>query len=93
MAQLSFAGDHTIQICQVQAQNESNNAYIAPCGGWTTKSGCDGGSWLTWDMSQFQGQAMYSSALAAMMAEKTVVVRTTDTCNHYDKIKMIRIIK
>ncbi|WP_298768808.1 hypothetical protein [uncultured Shewanella sp.] len=87
----SFAADYIIEVCEIQAMNDSNIAYIKPCENWVSKSNCDNG-YIAWDMSKFQGQTMYSTALAALMANKKVRVRTNGSCSGvYDNTNMIRV--
>ncbi|MCL2914645.1 hypothetical protein L2725_12790 [Shewanella corallii] len=90
----SEAADYVIRICDMQSHSNSNSAYIRPCDYWSSKNGCPGTTWLTWDMSKFQGQAMYSTAMAALVADKKVTVRLDGrSCSHYDITSMIRLHK
>jgi hypothetical protein len=87
-----YAEDYTIKICNVQAQSYSNSVYIEPCENWASKNNCPNGDWITWDASAFQGQAMYSSAMAALLADKKVTVRLDgSTCEAFDVTTMIRL--
>lgn len=92
---LLHAADFAITICKVQTMSNSNNALIAPCGGWTSKNGCVSGTWLVWDMSVFGGKAIYSTALTAFTTGETAMVRLNGlTCiGSYDATTMIRIQK
>ena len=86
--------DYKIKVCDIQSHSTSNSTYISPCGGWPSKNNCPHNGWITWDMSQFQGQAMYSTALAALLADKYVTVRLDgSSCASYDVTQMIRMNK
>ena len=86
--------DHRIKVCDIQSHSDSDSTYISPCGGWQSKNNCPHNGWITWDMSQFQGQAMYSTALAALLADKYITVRLNgSSCASYDVTQMIRMNK
>lgn len=87
------ATDYEITVCNLQTHNDSDNTYVEPCGGWTSKSNCPSGDWITWDMSKFQGKAMYSSAMSALTTGKKIKVRlqTSNCTDGYDVTTMIRI--
>lgn len=88
-----FAADFTVKICRLQAQN-NGKAYLQPCGDWQSKSGCPKNDWITWPADTTGGKNMYSSAMAAMIAEKPVTVRlNTGNCDSYDITQMIRVNK
>ncbi|WP_064791926.1 hypothetical protein [Shewanella woodyi] len=90
----AHSGDHKIKVCDIQSHSTSNSTYISPCGGWQSKNNCPHNGWITWDMSQFQGQAMYSTALAALLADKYITVRLNgSSCASYDVTQMIRMSK
>ena len=89
--QQATGADYEIKVCDLQAHNTSDNAYLKPCGDWLSKNGCTSG-WITWDASKFQGKAMYSASLAALAAGKNIKVRLNgSSCNTYDVTTMIRI--
>jgi len=90
-----YATDYKVdEICAVQASNASNTVYIQPCGGWASRSSCNHGNYIEWDASTFQGQAMYASAMTALVAGKSVTVRlNSNDCESFDKTQMIRINK
>ncbi len=86
------AADYSIKICNIQAQTDRDDVFIQPCENWTSKNSCSNGGWITWSANSFQGQAMYSSAMAALMADKNVTVRFDgSTCNTFDVTSMIRL--
>ena len=88
----AFAADYSFNVCKLQSHTDRDTAYIAPCGGWTSKNNCPSDGWLQWNMSSFQGQAMYSTAMAAMLSGKQVTVRLDgSSCAGYDTTTMIRI--
>jgi hypothetical protein len=89
----SNAEDFEITVCNLQTHSDSDQAYLEPCGGWPSKNGCNS-TWLSWDMATFQGATMYSTALAALIANKRIKVRMDgSTCNilNQDVTTMIRI--
>lgn len=97
----AFSGDYSINVCKVQAHT-SEIAYLYPCdesgnSNWESKNNCNSDTWVSWDMEAGQGQAMYSTALAAMLSDKTITVRVSgvsDDCNgSYDSTSMVRINK
>lgn len=80
------------KICKVQVMNNSNIAYISPCSVWSSVSGGSDG-WICWDMNSGQGEAMYTSAMAAFLSGKivTVWIDENDTTQTYDSTVQIRI--
>lgn len=91
-AMAAGATDYEIKVCRLQSHSTSNAAYLKPCDTWETKNVCKA-NWVAWDVSEFQGEAMYSTALAALLAGSTVHVRVDgESCyGGYDEITMIRI--
>jgi len=88
------AQDYEVSVCRLQSHSNSSQAYLQPCETWVSKNQCQNGIWVTWDTSKFEGQLMYSTAMAAMLAEKTVTLRLDGaSCNSYDITTMIRINK
>jgi hypothetical protein len=91
VASASAAGDYSMKICKLQT-SDNGQAYLSPCGEWTTKHNCPStGPWITWDTSTDSGKLMYSTALTAFVANKTITFRTDGRCNAYDVTSMIRI--
>jgi len=103
----TFAKEYTVSICGIQAESNTNIAYILICKdsknlkGWISKNGCPYNGFIGWDLSVFQGKSMYAAALTAFSLDKQVNVRLdmdwkacigTDGFD-YDHTKMIRIIK
>ena len=87
----SLAADYDIEVCKVQAVSYRNDVYIQPCNKWISKNNCPNDDWITWDASAFQGQAMYSTAMAAMLANKKITVRFDgSSCNTFDITTMVR---
>ena len=91
----SNADDVVIKVCSLQSHSNGNGAYLKPCGAWTTFNGCPSGAWVAWKMSEFQGQAMYSTALTALVSGLDVNIRLDGvSCfGSYDEITMVRIVK
>ena len=91
----SYAADYDVEVCSLQSHDVIDIVYMGVCGGWTSKNSCNAGGYIAWDMSKFQGKAMYSTALAALTAGKRVRVRLNgQTCHgSYDATYMIRILK
>ena len=89
------AEDLAIQVCSLQAHANMNSAYLRPCDTWTSRNGCSSGSYVAWNMSEFQGASMYSTSLAALVSGLTVVIRLDgQSClGSYDEITMVRIVK
>ena len=78
---LSIAADYDIKVCALQTHDTGSTAFLQVCDDWESKNQCDGNHYVTWNMDEFQGKAMYSSALAAMMSDKEVKVRLDgETC-------------
>ena len=87
----AYAVDYNIQVCDLQSHSNVNHAYLKPCGEWASKNSC-GDTYVTWNMNSFQGKAMYTTALAALLADKEVRVRMAPGCSAgYDVISMVRI--
>ena len=85
------AGDYSFRVCQLQSHTDRNSAYIRPCTPWVSQNGC-AGTWLTWEMSSYQGKSMYDTALKALLEGREVTVRLNgSSCNGYDVTTMIRI--
>lgn len=93
-ASILQAADYDVDVCALQAQSTNNTAFLQPCNGWQSQNNCPSGEWITWNMSEFQGEAMYSTALSALMANKKVKVRLDGySCNgNYDNTSMVRIL-
>ena len=90
----ALTADYVIKICDIQAMSYRDDVYIQPCDQWQSKNGCPLHDWITWDASVFQGQAMYSTAMAALLSDKNVTVRLEDnSCNTFDVTTMIRLSK
>ena len=95
------ASDYNVEVCALQSQSTSNAAFLQPCGGWERKTGCAiSNNWITWDMSHAGGNAMYSTALTALVSGKRVKVRINDNgmgdkdcVGNYDATTMIRLMK
>jgi hypothetical protein len=89
--------DRVIEVCDLQAHTDRDYAYMRACGGWTSVNGCGSGGWVVWDLSQFQGKAMYSTALSALASGKSIEARfsqlPTSCLGSYDITTMIRIKK
>lgn len=99
---VSNAADYTVKICELQTHTTSNNALLKPCANengeyWQSKiPNCSANIWVGWDMNLNQGQSMYSTALAAFMANKPIKLRIEDgylCTGNYDSTSMIRIMK
>lgn len=99
LAQSVKAADYEIKVCEIQSHTDGTSGLMKPCADsngnfWTSKNGCPSPTWVRWEMNEGQGQAMYSTALAALMADKSIKVRLDgSSCNQYDEITMVRIIK
>lgn len=89
----AFAADVSVEICALQAMGSSNTALLKVCDSRDSYNQCGDGSWIDWDMSQYQGEAMYSTALTAFTIGKNVRVRLDGkSCyGSYDVTSMIRI--
>jgi hypothetical protein len=89
------AEDVVINVCGLQSHSNMNGAYLKPCEKWVTKNGCQDGSWVAWNMGEFQGNAMYSTALTALVSGLNVAIRIDGASCHgrYDEITMVRILK
>ncbi len=76
------------KICAVQAYN------ILPCEGWVSVAG-NHDEWISWAPTIWNADMMHSDAMAAMLAEKEVLVRvdTTNNDGFYDRITVIRVKK
>lgn len=88
----ALAVDVKVQVCDLQSHTDKNAAFMRPCE-WKSKNSCPSDHWVAWDMSQHQGEAMYSTALTALIAEKEVTVRLdgSSCLAQYDEVSMIRI--
>ncbi len=96
LSNVAFAGIYEVEVCKVQSQT-NDTGFLYPCDkSWVSKNNC-GGSWVVWDMSEGQGKAMYSTALAAMLFNKTITLRVSgvdgECIKSYDITSMIRINK
>ncbi len=66
-----FATDYEVDVCKLQSHSDRDIAYMQPCGeDRVSNNACSSGGWVSWEISSFQGQLMYSTALTALMAEK-----------------------
>ena len=88
----ALAVDVKVQVCDLQSHTDKNIAFMRPCE-WKSKNSCPIDYWVAWDMSKNQGEAMYSTALTALVAEKQVTVRLdgSSCLGQYDEVSMIRI--
>lgn len=92
----SQAANYDVTICKIQATSYTNNLVIlAPCGGWTSKSSCTNGTWVSWQASSGQGQYMNEMALHAYKSGEQVTISTNGACTaeQYDEITSIRLTK
>ena len=89
----TYAADFNIKVCALQSHSDGTRAYLMPCDNWATQNNCTSGGWIGWDMSQSNGQAMYSTALAALTTDSRLTVRLDGaTCTgQYDTTSMARI--
>lgn len=94
IANYGNAADYTItDICHVQISGGGSKGLLYPCTTWVSVSGCANG-WIAWEINTNEGKILYASALAAMLNNKSVVVRIdpNDACvGNYDKTSMIRV--
>lgn len=93
---VALATDYTItSICALQSLDTSSVAFMQPCGGWPTKNNCTNSDWISWNIDEGQGKAMYATALTAFaLGEKVRVRLNGNSClSDYDHTKMIRITK
>ena len=72
-----------------QSHTDKNIAFMRPCE-WKSKNSCPIDYWVAWDMSKNQGEAMYSTALTALVAEKQVTVRLdgSSCLGQYDEVSI-----
>ncbi|RDH41777.1 hypothetical protein [Zooshikella ganghwensis] len=85
--------DFIIKICSIQSHTNSSQAYIKPCGNWTSKNNCSPG-YITWNLSTGEGKSMYAAALNAFALNASVSVRLDgSSCHSYDVTTMIRLFK
>ena len=91
----AFSLDQEVSICALQSESTGDRAFLRICGSRISVNGCDSSLYAVWDMTDHQGAAMYSTALAAFMGDKKVIIRLDEkTCSGlYDVTTMIRIIK
>ncbi|MCX2780653.1 hypothetical protein [Microbulbifer thermotolerans] len=91
----TFSADFSVEICALQAMGSSDTALLKVCETRESYNQCGDGSWVAWDMSQFQGKAMYSTALTAFSMGKKIRLRLDgSSCSgSYDITSMIRIEK
>lgn len=88
--------DEPLTICELQ-MNENARALIRPCASRTSRNRCSGGGdWVAFDIQNIPGGSyMYSTALAAFLAKKPILVRISEVSGHcvanYDKISRLRI--
>lgn len=89
------ADDIAIKVCSLQSHSNGHGAYLKPCDSWVTFNGCASGHWVAWKMNEFQGQAMYSTALTALVSGIDVNIRLdgASCIGTYDEITMVRLVK
>jgi hypothetical protein len=95
LSSASFAAEYDVEVCGLQVSNIGDAAMLQTCNLWRSQNNCGGNGWVVWDMSKFQGQAMYSTALTALATSKKVKLRLDgSSCRgSYDVTSMIRIMK
>ena len=92
-APATCAADYNVTVCALQSHSNGSRAYLMPCESWVSKNSCSSGGWIGWDMTQYGGEAMYSTALAALTSASRITVRLDgESCeSQYDATTMIRI--
>lgn len=92
----AFAGDYAGQtICALQ-MDITGRVVLQPCSAWVAKNSCANDGWVQWyeDESQGGGKGMHAIALAAMISNKTVMLRISNDCSgQWDHLNAIRIHK
>ncbi len=85
----------TVTVCALQTHTNSNYAYLRVCDARPSNNGCKSGSFISWNITDGQGNVMYSTAMAAMVSGNPVTVKLDGrTCiSSYDETSMIRILK
>jgi len=82
----------TIQVCELQATTLTNNVFLRPCEEWISRNNCPANNFVMWDVTAFQGQTMYQTAQAALLANREITIRTDGTsCGPFDRIVLIRL--
>jgi hypothetical protein len=92
---IAFSADYAVSICALQSHSNTNSAFFKVCEARQSVNGCQSGAWIAWNMNEFQGQAMYSTALAALASGLNIIVRLNgaDCIGQYDETSMMRIVK
>ena len=90
------AADYSVYVCSIQAHPDRAEVYMKPCGNWLSKNNCPGDGYVAWKIApEGNGEVMYSTAMAAMLADKKVTLRLdgSSCTRHYDASQMVRILK
>ena len=83
----------TIQVCELQATTLTDTVFLRPCGEWISLNGCPANNFVMWNVSSFQGRAMYEAAQIALLENREIIIRTDgQTCNPFDFITLVRLI-
>lgn len=89
------AADYLDQsICRLQ-MDTGGRVILSTCTPWISKEGCNNG-WVQWYENEGQGggKGMHAIALAALMGNKKVMLRTVNNCSgQFDHLGAIRISK
>jgi hypothetical protein len=92
----AIAGDFGGQtICALQ-MDTNGRAVLQPCDAWIAKNSCANNGWVEWYENEGQGggKGMHAIALAAMVSNKTVMLRIGNDCSgQWDHLTAIRIHK
>lgn len=85
----------TVTVCTLQSHTNSNIAYIKVCESRSSNNGCKSGTFIGWNITDGQGNVMYSTAMAAMISGNPITIKLDGkTCiGSYDETSMIRILK
>ena len=94
--QVAQAADYSVHVCSIQAHPDREEVYMRPCGNWLSKNNCPSDGYLAWKITPGgNGEVMYSTAMAAMLADKKVTLRLdgSSCTKNYDSNLMVRILK